>query len=102
MESSSYEPVQQDQVHTLDWFQYASDPESEVEFIARNPTVKPYSVTKSMISENTPAETPNGGWRKTSWPNFDPVLATSFGPSVTFPITLLLGTWGALPYSATL
>jgi hypothetical protein len=55
----------------MDWFQYGSDLESEVEFIARNPAVEPYSVAKSMISENTPAETPNGGWRKTSWPDFE-------------------------------
>jgi hypothetical protein len=24
-----------------------------------------------MITENTPAGTPNGGWRKTSWPDFE-------------------------------
>jgi hypothetical protein len=71
MESSSYAPVQQDQVHSMDWFQDGSDPEPEVEFIARNPTVEPYSVTKSTTSENTPAETHNGGWRKTSWPDFE-------------------------------
>ncbi|CEJ62565.1 hypothetical protein PMG11_11062 [Penicillium brasilianum] len=71
MESSSHVPVQQGQVHSLGWFQYGSDPESEFEIIARNPTVKPYSVTKSMISENTPAETPNGGGRETSWPDFE-------------------------------
>ncbi|OKO94773.1 hypothetical protein PENSUB_11514 [Penicillium subrubescens] len=71
MESSSYAPVQQDQVHRMDWFQYGSDLESEVEFIARNPTVEPYSVAKSMITENTPAGTPNGSWRKTSWPDFE-------------------------------
>ncbi|CEJ62840.1 hypothetical protein PMG11_11325 [Penicillium brasilianum] len=71
MESSSYAPVQQDQTHSMDWFQYGSDLESEVEFIARNPTVEPYSVAKSMITENTPVGTPNGGWRKTSWPDFE-------------------------------
>jgi hypothetical protein len=71
MESSSYAPVQQDQAHSMDWFQYGSDLESEVEFIARNPTVEPYSVAKSMITENTPVGTPNDGWRKTSWPDFE-------------------------------
>jgi hypothetical protein len=71
MESVSNAPVQQDQVHSMDWFQDGSDPKPEVEFIARNPTVESYSVTKSTTSENTPAETPNGGWRKTSWPDFE-------------------------------
>jgi hypothetical protein len=71
MESSSYAPVQQDQAHSMDWFQYGSDLESEVEFIARNSTVELYNIAKSMITENTPVGTPNGGWRKTSWPDFE-------------------------------
>jgi hypothetical protein len=32
----------------------------------------------------------------------NPVLTISFGPSIIFLVTLLLGTWRALPYSATL
>jgi hypothetical protein len=32
----------------------------------------------------------------------NPVLAIPFGPSITVPITLLLGTRGGLSYSATL
>jgi hypothetical protein len=71
MESSAYAPVQQDQVHCMDLFPYGSNFESEVKFTAKNPTVEPYNATESIINENTPAETPNGGWKKTSWPDFD-------------------------------
>ncbi|KAJ5378284.1 uncharacterized protein N7496_005693 [Penicillium cataractarum] len=55
----------------MDWFQGGSVFESGVEFIARNPTVEPYSATRLIKSEDTSAKTPNGGWRRTSWQDFE-------------------------------
>ncbi|OKP09561.1 Regulatory protein brlA [Penicillium subrubescens] len=51
----------------MDWFKDGSVLESEVEVFTRNPTIEPYSVIKPNMSDKPP----DGGWRTTSWQDFE-------------------------------